>query len=1072
MKKSKFLKKSLATLLALMLVVAMIPVGAAAADDPTVYVDNQLATLSGTVYTVTAKSTEVTVTTVPQDGVTLVAVDKDQNEVALADSIKLTEKAKKNGDVYTLGLRAKVTQDGDDATTDKDYTLNITVETAAQSSDATIKSVSIDGMASYDITDTKIIVYMPFGKEFPTDLGTTTEEKFIPTSDDALSVVFAANVLTVTAQDGSVKKYDVELKNETGFASFTVPNQVGDSTISEAEATNTVAIKMPFGTDLTQKIIPTFTVGETVTKVTTVVDGEEIEVKSGVTALSFESAVAFKVYTNTNTTGVSVTATLTAADTNTEAALKNIQVDTSNPVEVTGTTVTVEMPKGYKFDKSVTVKVVASAGAKVSIPAQSGVSAINSANGTTADTLSGVVVSGKTFVIRVVSADTKTTVDYTVKLTAAAADEAQLKDFALKGKLNGENVSYSADWTGTKGVITLPYALTDTTILNNFLVYATVSTGASLSETITNGSTKYSDLSSKPAFGTAAEYKVTAQDGTVVTYTVVLKAETAKTGKTVSSATLVGTKKVSSITADNTYKVTVGTAKDTADKTVKTLKVDVPYTFANDTATYFSNLTLSDGAVAYLATPTKIVKLDMDAAGDQAATPIAVPTDAFNSTTNKLTTTNALSIYVVSEKNAVGATFADESALQAVATQYYLYGVNAKPESGAAITGIKSDVDKNVTASISGKTITVTVPNSYAKADAIQTFTLNFSKSKMAEVYVGTAKTTELKSDMGSEETTDATKFTAKDGQLAVATGDVAITSGADKEGKITVYAEDGKASTPYTVKLVVADPEAGASITALKVGKYNATISGKTINVTLPYGTKLNPLKLDITASKMATVIVGTDEYDADANYDLNNNLTIKVTSEDTKTTNVYTLKATVSAQFTDVKEGTWYYDYVMQAAAAGIVNGKGNGIFDPEGNVTRRDFALMTARMLNADTSSYTTSPFKDVNDNDYALGAIAYCYDKKIIGGYEDGTFRPDANISREEAAKIVCVALGLSEVKNPTETFKDDAKIQNWAKGYVYACKEAGIFGGDNGNFLPGNPITRAETAKVMVISMNK
>ena len=107
----------------------------------------------------------------------------------------------------------------------------------------------------------------------------------------------------------------------------------------------------------------------------------------------------------------------------------------------------------------------------------------------------------------------------------------------------------------------------------------------------------------------------------------------------------------------------------------------MPYTFENDTETYFSNLTLSDGAVAYLATPTKIVKLDMDAAGDQAATPIAVPTDAFNSTTNKLTTTNALSIYVVSEKNAVGATFADESALQAVATQYYLYGVNAKPES-------------------------------------------------------------------------------------------------------------------------------------------------------------------------------------------------------------------------------------------------------------------------------------------------------------------------------------------------------------------------------------------------------
>ena len=1071
MKKSKFLKKSLATLLALMLVVAMIPVGAAAADDPTVYVDNQLATLSGTVYTVTAKSTEVTVTTVPQDGVTLVAVDKDQNEIALADSIKLTEKAKKNGDVYTLGLRAKVTQDGDDATTDKDYTLNITVETAAQSSDATIKSVSIDGMASYDISDTKITVYMPFGETLPTDLGTTTEEKFIPASDKA-TPVYSGTVLTVTAEDGSTKKYDVELKNETGFATFTVPNQVGDTTISEKEKVNTVAIQMPFGTDWTQKNIPTFTVGETVTKVTTEVNGEEIEVKSGVTALSFtkDTAVDFKVFTKTNkTTGVTVKVTLTEESANTEAALKSIQVGKSNTVEVTGTTVTVEMPKGYKFDGKETVTFEASKNATVTVPAQ-GI-------GVTSGVLENVSVVGKTFVIRVVSEDEKTTTDYTINLTAAAADEAQLKDFTLKGKLNDENVSYSADWTGTKGVITLPYALTDTTVLGDFLVYATVSTGASLSEMIENGTKKYSDLTSKPAFGTAAEYKVTAQDGTVVTYTVVLKAETAKTGKTVSSATLVGTKKVSSITADNTYKVTVGTAKDTADNTVKSLKVDVPYTFADDGETYFSNLTLSDGAVAYLydSTADKIVKLDMDAAGDQGATTIKVPTDAFSSTTNKLTTASALSIYVVSEKNAVGADFENEAALQAVATRYYLYGVNAKPESGAAITGIKSDVDKNVTASLSAKdkTITVTVPDSYAKSEAKQTFTLNFSKSKMAEVCVGTEnKDTKLNSDLGSAETTDATKFTAKGGQLAVVTGSVAITSGADKEGKITVYAEDEKTSNPYTVKLVVADPEAGASITALKVGKYNATISGKTINVTLPYGTKLNPLKLDITASKMATVTVGTDEYDADANYDLNNNLTIKVTSEDTKTTNVYTLKATVSAQFTDVKEGTWYYDYVMQAAAAGIVNGKGNGIFDPEGNVTRRDFALMTARMLKADTSSYTTSPFKDVNDNDYALGAIAYCYDKKIIGGYEDGTFRPDANISREEAAKIVCVALGLSEVKNPTETFKDDAKIQNWAKGYVYACKEAGIFGGDNGNFLPGNPITRAETAKVMVISMNK
>ena len=81
MKKSKFLKKSLAMLLAVMLVVAMIPLSAAAeAADPTVYVENQLASLSGTTYTVTAPSgvnvKDVDISWVEQEDVELVAVDK------------------------------------------------------------------------------------------------------------------------------------------------------------------------------------------------------------------------------------------------------------------------------------------------------------------------------------------------------------------------------------------------------------------------------------------------------------------------------------------------------------------------------------------------------------------------------------------------------------------------------------------------------------------------------------------------------------------------------------------------------------------------------------------------------------------------------------------------------------------------------------------------------------------------------------------------------------------------------------------------------------------------------------
>ena len=102
MKKSKFLKKSLAMLLALMLVVAMIPLSASAAEgDPTVYVDNKPTTLSGSEYSVTASSTTVNVTYVAGKGVTLVAVDKDGTEIGLT-GIDLTQKAEKSGEVYRI----------------------------------------------------------------------------------------------------------------------------------------------------------------------------------------------------------------------------------------------------------------------------------------------------------------------------------------------------------------------------------------------------------------------------------------------------------------------------------------------------------------------------------------------------------------------------------------------------------------------------------------------------------------------------------------------------------------------------------------------------------------------------------------------------------------------------------------------------------------------------------------------------------------------------------------------------------------------------------------------------------
>ena len=99
-----------------------------------------------------------------------------------------------------------------------------------------------------------------------------------------------------------------------------------------------------------------------------------------------------------------------------------------------------------------------------------------------------------------------------------------------------------------------------------------------------------------------------------------------------------------------------------------------------------------------------------------------------------------------------------------------------------------------------------------------------------------------------------------------------------------------------------------------------------------------------------------------------------------------------------------------------------------------------------------------------------SIAYCKAHNIISGYDDGTFKPDATITRQEAAAILNNAFELAEKTGiSTEKFPDDAKIAGWAKDHVYAAKAAGLMKGDAGTglFRPTSTITRAEAASILM-----
>jgi nitrous oxidase accessory protein NosD len=87
--------------------------------------------------------------------------------------------------------------------------------------------------------------------------------------------------------------------------------------------------------------------------------------------------------------------------------------------------------------------------------------------------------------------------------------------------------------------------------------------------------------------------------------------------------------------------------------------------------------------------------------------------------------------------------------------------------------------------------------------------------------------------------------------------------------------------------------------------------------------------------------------------------------------------------------------------------------------------------------------------------------------IVSGYEDGTFRPETGITREEFAKMVVLAAGLEPVAEPELGFSDADEIQGWARGYVAAAVEAGIITGlPENRFGPGERVTRQQAATMI------
>ena len=106
-----------------------------------------------------------------------------------------------------------------------------------------------------------------------------------------------------------------------------------------------------------------------------------------------------------------------------------------------------------------------------------------------------------------------------------------------------------------------------------------------------------------------------------------------------------------------------------------------------------------------------------------------------------------------------------------------------------------------------------------------------------------------------------------------------------------------------------------------------------------------------------------------------------------------------------------------------------------------------------------------------------AVDACTALNIIGGYPDGSFKPEGNITRAEVTKMICVALNGG--KNPavstntTPTFSDVRNNANaaWAEGYIESCAAQGIVSGvGGGKFAPNGNVTGVQMAKMLLVAL--
>lgn len=170
------------------------------------------------------------------------------------------------------------------------------------------------------------------------------------------------------------------------------------------------------------------------------------------------------------------------------------------------------------------------------------------------------------------------------------------------------------------------------------------------------------------------------------------------------------------------------------------------------------------------------------------------------------------------------------------------------------------------------------------------------------------------------------------------------------------------------------------------------------------------------------------------------------------------------------------WAKEAINNIAARLDLAGTGNNTWSPDRNISRAEFSTIVVSGLGLMRQDVQQNVFHDIPPSAWYHDAVTIANEFAIVLGFEDGSFRGDPQITREQGIAMIARAyslinpeasISLTEVEKQLSAYGDESNVSFWAKEAVAMMISIGIVEGKDGQLLkPQDNMTRAETAALI------